>query len=186
MQAQCKASVTFRFARSFLPLPCNLLIFMYYVCFSYSVRFTHFVYPPLSGTAAYVLSALAYAKTVGAYTVMIQERDLADLPYCDCNIALKTGSEIIAGSTRMKAGTATKKILNFMSTSLMIRLGRVHGTFMTEMECLNNKLVKRAVRILTSLYNISADEALKLLNRFDLQLNKVVNFLESKESFFNK
>lgn len=140
----------------------------------------------VSGTAAYVLSALAYAKTVGAYTVMIQERDLADLPYCDCNIALKTGSEIIAGSTRMKAGTATKKILNFMSTSLMIRLGRVHGTFMTEMECLNNKLVKRAVRILTSLYNISADEALKLLNRFDLQLNKVVNFLESKESFFNK
>ena len=49
MQAQCKASVTFRFARSFLPLPCNLLIFMHYTCFSYSVRFTHFVYPPLGG-----------------------------------------------------------------------------------------------------------------------------------------
>lgn len=134
----------------------------------------------VSGTAAYVLSALAYAKAVGAYTVMIQERDLTDLPYCDCNIALKTGSEIIAGSTRMKAGTATKKILNFMSTSLMIRLGRVHGTFMTEMECLNNKLVKRAVRILNSLYSISEDKALLLLEKNDFQLNKTISYIEDK------
>lgn len=134
----------------------------------------------VSGTAAYVLSALAYAKAVGAYTVMIQERDLTDLLYCDCNIALKTGSEIIAGSTRMKAGTATKKILNFMSTSLMIRLGRVHGTFMTEMECLNNKLVKRAVRILNSLYSISEDKALLLLEKNDFQLNKTISYIEDK------
>lgn len=134
----------------------------------------------VSGTAVYVQSALAYAKSVGAYTVMIQERDITDLPYCDCNIALKTGSEIIAGSTRMKAGTATKKILNFMSTSLMIRLGRVHGTFMTEMECLNNKLVKRAVGILTSLYTMDEDKALNLLKENDFQLNKTINYIEKE------
>lgn len=132
----------------------------------------------VSGTANYVLSALAYSKSIGAYTIMIQERDITDLPYCDCNIALNTGAEIIAGSTRMKAGTATKKVLNFMSTSLMICLGRVHGTFMTEMECLNNKLVKRAVRILTALYPISEDQALQLLKENSLQLNKTINYIE--------
>lgn len=133
----------------------------------------------VSGTANYVLSALAYSKTVGAYTVMIQEREDSNILYCDCNIPLNTGSEIIAGSTRMKAGTATKKILNFMSTSLMICLGRVHGTFMTEMECLNNKLVNRAVRILISLYSLSEYEALQLLEKNKFQLNTTINYIEN-------
>lgn len=87
-----------------------------------------------SGSAYYVRSALAVARQLKAYTIFIQESAGEGLPFVDANIALRSGNEVIAGSTRMKAGTATKKVLNFLSTTAMIRMGKVYGPYMVGME----------------------------------------------------
>ncbi|GAB3648595.1 hypothetical protein GCM10028791_12580 [Echinicola sediminis] len=135
----------------------------------------------VSGTAYYVQSALAFGKTIGAKTIMIQEHEVHQLPFCDHVLPLNSGSELIAGSTRMKAGTASKKLINFLSTTIMIKLGKVHGTYMTELECLNKKLVKRATGILTSLYGLDETEATTLLENNDLQLNKAIKTIKEKK-----
>ncbi|WP_099465647.1 N-acetylmuramic acid 6-phosphate etherase [Parabacteroides provencensis] len=128
----------------------------------------------VSGSAYFVQSALAYAKTIGAYTVFIQEKEVVSVPFSDKVIALRTGNEVIAGSTRMKAGTATKKVLNFISTIAMIRLGKVYGSYMTEVECINNKLIKRAKKILHILFHMSEEEALRQLEIHNYRLNDVI------------
>ncbi|WP_102408758.1 N-acetylmuramic acid 6-phosphate etherase [Parabacteroides bouchesdurhonensis] len=130
----------------------------------------------VSGCAYFVQSALAYAKTVGAYSVFIQE-DVSSVPFSDKVIALRTGNEVVAGSTRMKAGTATKKVLNFLSTIAMIRLGKVHGSYMTEMECINNKLIQRAKKILHVLFQLPEEEAVRLLESHNYKLNDVIKEL---------
>ncbi len=131
----------------------------------------------VSGSAYYVQSALAFAKGIGAYSVLIQEEDVKDLPFCDKIISLRTGYEIVAGSTRMKAGTATKKILNFLSTATMVSLGNVYGCYMTHLECINEKLICRALHILQTLFGLTNDDSFTLLekNRFDL--NRTINFI---------
>ena len=131
----------------------------------------------VSGSAYYVQSALAFAKGIGAYSVLIQEEDVKDLPFCDKIISLRTGYEIVAGSTRMKAGTATKKILNFLSTATMVSLGNVYGCYMTHLECINEKLICRAQHILQTLFGLTNDDSFTLLekNRFDL--NRTINFI---------
>jgi N-acetylmuramic acid 6-phosphate etherase len=131
-----------------------------------------------SGTAYYVQSALAFAKSRGALSVMIQNKlpDI-ELPFCDFIIPLNSGNEVVSGSTRMKAGTATKKILNFISSTIMIKLGKVTGTYMTDVACINNKLVERAQSILKILYNIEKDEAMRRLEMADMNLGKVITDL---------
>lgn len=133
----------------------------------------------VSGRAFYVQSALAYAKHEGALSVMVQAVDVESLPFCDYVLPLNTGGELIAGSTRMKAGTATKKILNFISTTVMIRLGKVHGCYMTELECLNEKLVERAIGILQSLFGLSEVDAMDKLKLCDYNLNQVIKLLKA-------
>ena len=129
----------------------------------------------VSGSAYYVQSALGFAKFIGAYTVMIQEETIESLPFCDQVISLRSGNEVLAGSTRMKAGTATKKVLNFLSTTAMIRLGKVHGCYMTEVECINEKLIKRAQNILYILYGMDEKKAYKALMENSFALNRTIN-----------
>ena len=131
----------------------------------------------VSGCAYFVQSALAYAKSVSAYSVFIEENGANSAPFCDKIIALHTGNEVIAGSTRMKAGTATKKVLNFLSTIAMIRLGKVHGSYMTEMECINVKLIQRAKKILGILFHLSEEDAVMYLERYNYRLNDVISAL---------
>lgn len=137
----------------------------------------------VSGSAYYVQSALAFAKKIGAYSVLIQEEHVKDLPFCDKIISLRTGYEIVAGSTRMKAGTATKKVLNFLSTATMVSLENVHGCYMTHLECINEKLICRAQHILQTLFGLTNSESLALLkkNRFDL--NQTINFILKKDQY---
>lgn len=132
----------------------------------------------VSGMAYYVQSALGLGKFIGATTIMIQEKEIESLPFCDYVLPLHSGSELIAGSTRMKAGTATKKMTNFLSTTVMIKLGKVHGTYMVELECINEKLIKRATNILESLFGLSQTEALFLLKDNNFKLIQVVKQLE--------
>jgi N-acetylmuramic acid 6-phosphate (MurNAc-6-P) etherase len=79
----------------------------------------------------------------------------------------------------MKAGTATKKILNLISSSIMIRLGKVKGSYMIDLACYNNKLVDRAKTILGILYGIDQNEAMSRLREADMQLNKAIDILDS-------
>ena len=110
-----------------------------------------------SGAARYVQSALDYAKSIDVKTVYVI---CNKTPYLksdtDVLIALETGPEIITGSTRMKAGTATKMVLNMISTATMIKLGKVYGNLMVDLMAVNEKLIDRGCRIISQLTN--ADE----------------------------
>ena len=81
----------------------------------------------------------------------------------------------MAGSTRMKAGTATKKVLNFLSSTIMVKMGKVAGSYMIDVACINNKLEGRAQAILKILYNIEKDDAIKRLKFENMNLSQVIN-----------
>ncbi|GAA3456355.1 N-acetylmuramic acid 6-phosphate etherase [Dactylosporangium matsuzakiense] len=103
-----------------------------------------------SGTTPYVAGALSAARTAGAATVLISANPSAPLAgLADVHIAVDTGPEAITGSTRMKAGTAQKLVLNALSTAVMVRLGRTYSNLMTDMVASNTKLRARQVRLLT-------------------------------------
>ncbi len=116
------------------------------------------------GRTPYVLSALNYSKRLNALTISISSVAETDskLSY-DIDIRLITGPEIIAGSTRLKAGTATKMALNIISTSVMIKLGKVYGNRMIDLSVTNDKLLNRALGILFDIGFVNEEEALKLL-----------------------
>ena len=116
------------------------------------------------GTTPYVVGALQAARTAGALTIAMAcvPRDQAALP-CDLDIRLLTGPELLCGSTRLKAGTATKMALNIISTGVMVRLGKVYGNRMVDVAVTNNKLRDRALRILRDLANLDRSEASALL-----------------------
>ena len=102
-----------------------------------------------SGSANCVKGALQYARELGTKTVCITCNKNSDLiPLSDLAIAAEVGPEVINGSTRMKAGTAQKMILNMLSTGAMVRYGRVRGNYMAYMIPSNQKLVARAIRMI--------------------------------------
>ena len=113
-----------------------------------------------SGAARYIVSALKYAREKSASTVYLITNEK---PYLnakvDVIIKVNTGPEVITGSTRMKAGTATKMVLNMISTTTMIKLGKVYGNLMVDLMAVNNKLVDRGVRIISSIANVSYEIA---------------------------
>jgi N-acetylmuramic acid 6-phosphate etherase len=82
---------------------------------------------------------------------------------CHLDIRLITGPELLTGSTRLKAGTATKMALNILSTGVMVRLGKVYGNRMVDVAASNSKLVDRSLRILTDLVGLSREQGLPLL-----------------------
>lgn len=118
------------------------------------------------GTTPYVLGALQAARQRGATTIL-----LACVPteqvHCevDLDIRLVVGPEILAGSTRLKAGTVTKMALNILSTGVMVQLGKVYGNRMVDVAVTNKKLHDRALRIIQDLTDLSRDEAGFLLER---------------------
>lgn len=121
-----------------------------------------------SGTTPFTLACLREAKRRGALTIGIaNNRNTPLLQDADCAIALETGAEPIAGSTRMKAGTAQRVALNLLSSLVMIRLGRVHGGLMVDVQAINAKLVRRSemiLRRLTGRSNEDIAEALRSAN----------------------
>ncbi len=111
-----------------------------------------------SGATPYVLGALRAARVVGALTVGFANN--VDAPVAleaEIGVTLDTGSEIISGSTRLKAGTSQKMALNTFSSALMVRLNKVYGNLMVDLKPTNAKLVKRAVRL--TMIATGADEA---------------------------
>ncbi len=117
------------------------------------------------GTTPYIHGALDAAQSRGAKTIFIACVPEAQAPRrADVNIRLLTGPEIVAGSTRLKAGTVTKMALNILSTGAMVKLGKVYGNRMVDVAVTNRKLEDRAVRILQDLTSLDREEAVKLLS----------------------
>ena len=113
-----------------------------------------------SGAATYVVSALDHAKANGAKTVyLVTNPNPYKVTEVDVIINAVTGPEVVTGSTRMKAGTATKLILNMISTATMIKLGKVYGNLMVDLMAVNDKLVDRGTRIIEQLTDLDYDGA---------------------------
>jgi N-acetylmuramic acid 6-phosphate etherase len=117
-----------------------------------------------SGTTPYVLGALESAKSKGILTAGISCNPGSPLEQLvDFPITPEVGPEFVTGSTRMKAGTAQKLVLNMISTTLMIKLGRVKGNKMVDMQLSNNKLVDRGVRMIMSEIPVDYETASEML-----------------------
>ncbi len=113
-----------------------------------------------SGSPRYVLTVLKAARAKGAKTIGITSNPGAALkPLCDICITAVVGPEVIAGSSRMKAGTAQKMILNMLSTASMVKIGKTYGNYMIDLQLANDKLVNRGNRIIASICKIPVAKA---------------------------
>lgn len=109
----------------------------------------------------YVMGAIKQAKKIGSTTLFItcNPKSSFDFPEVDISICPEVGPEVIMGSTRMKSGTAQKMILNMLTTTAMIRLGKVYENMMIDLQLTNKKLVERAKRIIITITEASYEEA---------------------------
>jgi N-acetylmuramic acid 6-phosphate etherase len=128
-----------------------------------------------SGTTPYVMAAIRRARSLGALTIGIANNTGAPLAaVADHGLILDTGPEVIAGSTRMKAGTVQKVVLNMLSTGAMVGLGRVYGGIMVDMVPSNAKLRKRAAAIVMHIASCDADDAERALRLADNDIKHAV------------
>ena len=126
-----------------------------------------------SGRTPYVAAGLAYANKVGCFTGAISNSpDALISKVASVGIEAITGPEVVTGSTRMKAGTAQKIILNMITTTAMIQVGKIFKGYMVDVQPTNQKLKQRATNILVKVTNLSQEEARKVLedNHFDLKV----------------
>jgi len=143
-----------------------------------------------SGAAKYVKSSLDYAKSIGAKTVyLICNHEPFLYVNSDIIIRINTGPEVITGSTRMKAGTATKMVLNMISTTTMIQLGKVYDNLMIDVMAVNDKLIDRGVRIIVQLTCVDYQLANSKLLAADKSVKTAIVMIKyncSKEDAFFK
>lgn len=118
-----------------------------------------------SGRTPYVLGALEAAQKLGAKTALISCNPAAHTPHAALFICLETGAEALSGSTRLKAGTATKMALNAITTGAMALCGKTYGNLMVDVRPSNEKLVQRAIRLISTLTGADQKTARKLLTR---------------------
>lgn len=118
-----------------------------------------------SGTTPYVRGALARARALGVTTAIVacSPPPPETLAVADIAIVTVTGPEVVTGSTRLKAGTATKMVLNMLTTGAMIRVGKTYGNLMVDLRATNVKLVDRSERIVIEVCDVARDEARRLL-----------------------
>lgn len=128
-----------------------------------------------SGRTPYVIGALDYARETGAAAIGFACNSEAQLAaHADLNILPVVGPEVLTGSTRMKAGTATKLVLNMLSTGAMVRLGKTYGNLMVDLQASNDKLAERSLGIITTLTDCSREEASALLEAAGGELKTAV------------
>ena len=128
-----------------------------------------------SGSASYVISAVKYAKSIGAKAFSITNNPDTELgKVADIDICADTGPEVITGSTRMKAGTAQKIILNMISTASMVKCGCVYENMMINLKPTNKKLRRRMIGIVTEILGCTDTEAEALLEENEWNIRKAV------------
>ncbi len=153
-----------------------------------------------SGRTPYVISGLKYAKSLGAHTVSIScNPDSMLSKVSDVGIDVEVGPEVLTGSTRLKAGTATKMVLNMLSTASMVQMGKVYGNLMVDLNPSNIKLIDRAKRIImqatgvnekaahTALYdaNLKVKVAIVMIKK-NCSASDAINKLERSNGFVSK
>jgi len=142
-----------------------------------------------SSTTPYVLAGLQYGNNIGCKTVfLICNPTASEFKEFDVVIPVDVGPEIITGSTRMKAGTATKLVLNMISTTTMIKIGKVYGNLMVDLQVVNDKLRDRAQRIISNLTELDYEQAGEVLKKSGgsvknalVMVNKVCSIEMAKE-----
>jgi N-acetylmuramic acid 6-phosphate etherase len=153
-----------------------------------------------SGLAAFVEGALREAQSLGAKTIFLTcNPPKEELPFIDLFITPVVGPEIITGSTRLKAGTATKLVLNMISSISMIKIGKVYDNLMVDVQAWNAKLVKRATGLIVQLGGVDYERAMELLEaahgsakigivmaRMNTNYDEAVRLLEENEGILRK
>ena len=128
-----------------------------------------------SSTTPYVLGALKYGKSIGCKTVFLICNPAPLIPVkVNVLIPIDVGQEIITGSTRMKSGTATKMVLNMISTATMVRLGKVYGNLMVDLQAKSEKLLDRGTRIISKLTSLSYKDSKKLLEEANREVKTAI------------
>lgn len=132
-----------------------------------------------SGRTPYVLGALAYAKRLGVPSIGIAcNQPSAVLDQADIAIPILTGAEVLTGSTRLKAGTAQKMVLNMLSTLSMVQMGKVYGNLMVDVSVSNSKLMARGKRIISELTGASEAQAEQALQEANQQVKTAIVMLK--------
>jgi N-acetylmuramic acid 6-phosphate etherase len=128
-----------------------------------------------SGRTPYVLGGLQYANSMAAFTIGFSCNAACDLSqHCRIMISPIVGPEVISGSTRMKAGTATKMVLNMLTTGAMVRMGKTFGNLMVDLRATNTKLTLRSRRIVAEITGLPARDAQSLLDRCDGEVKTAI------------
>jgi N-acetylmuramic acid 6-phosphate etherase len=136
-----------------------------------------------SGSTPYVQGGLHFAQQQGALTVGIACNDPAPISkVSQVSILVLVGAEVISGSTRMKAGTAQKMVLNMLSTGVMIRLGKTYGNLMIDLKASNTKLRSRAIRLVQQLCPLDLDQAQRLLEDCDWEVKTAIAAFHQKST----
>ncbi|MEH7113812.1 N-acetylmuramic acid 6-phosphate etherase [Neobacillus niacini] len=137
-----------------------------------------------SGRTPYVIGGLKYAKEVGAVTIALSCNQNSEIgKIADYNIEAIVGPEFLSGSTRLKSATAQKMILNMFTTTTMIKLGKVYGNLMVDLNASNAKLVERARNIVSTITGVSYEESAKVLNETDQKVKPAIVMINANVSF---
>lgn len=136
-----------------------------------------------AGGAMYVTNAIEYAKSLGCVTIGITSNEGSVLDkISNISIVTDTGAEVVTGSTRMKAGTAQKLVLNMLSTCSMIKMGYVYENLMINLKATNIKLTKRMTGIVCDILECSEDTATELLNQSDWDIKKAIEIYKNRKA----
>ena len=139
-----------------------------------------------SGRTPYAIGAIEYAKEIGAKTGSIAcNKDAKISSYADFPIEIETGAEVLSGSTRMKAGTATKLVLNMITTTAMIKIGKVYDNLMVDVKPTNEKLVDRATKIISEISGCDYEKSNELLKDANNNV-KLAIIMATKEVDYEK
>ncbi|MEH7377725.1 N-acetylmuramic acid 6-phosphate etherase [Neobacillus drentensis] len=136
-----------------------------------------------SGRTPYVIGALRYARSIGAKTVALScNKNAAISKEADQSIEVIVGPEVLTGSTRLKSGTAHKMILNMISTSSMILLGKAYENLMVDVHVSNQKLKERAIGIIRKITGVSYQQALETLEASNLQVKTAIVMIKTNRN----
>lgn len=128
-----------------------------------------------SGRTPYVIGGLRYARQIGGFTIGLSCNENSEIQsYSQIMISPVVGPEVISGSTRMKAGTATKMVLNMLSTGAMVRLGKTYGNLMVDLKATNQKLTDRSARIVSEITGLDDAASRSLLSHCDNEVKTAI------------
>ncbi|OZU88841.1 N-acetylmuramic acid 6-phosphate etherase [Virgibacillus indicus] len=137
-----------------------------------------------SGRTPYPIGALKYAREIGAYTISLScNRDSLISSYADCEIEVIVGPEVLTGSTRMKAATSHKMILNMISTATMVKLGKVHENLMVDVHASNYKLKERAKKNIMEITKVPYEKAEEVLINTNYKVKPAIVMIEAKVTY---